>query len=88
MKVYVLGGRAKWKDYVDLYFLLKNHFSLDQVSSKAEQIYGDLFSEHLLRQQLAFYEDNDYSEEVEFTGSAVHHDEIKNFLLDAATERF
>jgi hypothetical protein len=25
MKAYALGGRAKWRDYVDLYFIMKDH---------------------------------------------------------------
>ena len=27
MKAFAMGRRSKWKDYVDLYFLLKNHFT-------------------------------------------------------------
>ena len=27
MKAYALGRRAKWKDYVDLYFILKDFYS-------------------------------------------------------------
>jgi hypothetical protein len=27
MKAFALGGSNKWKDYVDLYYLLKFHFS-------------------------------------------------------------
>jgi len=40
MRVFSLGGRAKWKDYVDLYFLFKNHFSISQVCNRAGQIFG------------------------------------------------
>ena len=29
MKTYALGGRAKWKDYVDLYFILKDQSTYD-----------------------------------------------------------
>ena len=28
MKAYALGRRSKWKDYVDLYFILKDYFSI------------------------------------------------------------
>lgn len=44
MKAYALGRRSKWKDYVDLYFLLKGHFSIDEISSRAEEIFGELFT--------------------------------------------
>ncbi|MDR1584211.1 MAG: hypothetical protein LBS55_13325, partial [Prevotellaceae bacterium] len=35
MKAFALGRRAKWKDYVDLYFLIKNCFSIDEISREA-----------------------------------------------------
>jgi hypothetical protein len=38
MKAYALGRRAKWKDYVDLYFLF-HYFSLAEVSKKAKHIF-------------------------------------------------
>lgn len=88
MKVFALGGRAKWKDYVDLYFILKYHYSLEQISKKAIEIFEDSFSPKLLRQQLAYFDDIDYSEEVEFIRHEVSKDEIKSFLIDIAVERF
>ena len=32
MKAFESGKRAKWKDYVDLYFLLKYHFTINEIS--------------------------------------------------------
>ena len=66
MKAYALGRRSKWKDYVDLYFLLTSQFSISDVASKANSIFGQLFSEKMFRAQLAFFADIDYSEEVEY----------------------
>lgn len=66
MKAYALGRRSKWKDYVDLYFLLNNKFSISEISFCASQLYGDLFSEKLFRSQLCFFDDIDYSESVDF----------------------
>ena len=43
MKAHALGGRAKWKDYVDLYFLLKTSFGFNEISSRAKAIFGALF---------------------------------------------
>lgn len=39
MKAYALGRRAKWKDYVDLYFIIKDYFSLAEISQKATEIF-------------------------------------------------
>lgn len=66
MKAYALGRRSKWKDYVDLYFLLQEVCSLEEISSRAGEIFGGLFSDKLFRAQLAYFEDIDYSEEVDY----------------------
>ena len=87
MKVFALGGRAKWKDYVDLYYILKSHHTLDQISRKAEKNFGDMFSIKLLRQQLSYFEDIDYSEKVEFIGNEVSQDKVKEFLINIATKK-
>lgn len=88
MKAYALGRRSKWKDYVDLYFILKDHFSITQISQKAIELYGELFSEKLFRAQLSYFDDIDYTEPVEFLVSPIPDDEIKNFLIDKATDLF
>jgi hypothetical protein len=85
MKAFALGRRAKWKDYVDLYFLVKDYFSIAQISREAEGLFGENFSEKLFRQQLAFHADIDYSEEVNYmTGFDVPGEEVKNFLSEKA----
>ena len=84
MKAFALGRRAKWKDYVDMYFVLKNFHSLPEIIQKATQLYDEsLFSESLFRKQLAFHKDIDYTEEVEYmSGYAVDEQEIKHFLIE------
>jgi hypothetical protein len=87
MKAYALGRRAKWKDYIDLYFILKNYHSLDEICDVTQRIFGNLFSPKLLRQQLCYYKDIDYTEEVFYMENhAVSDDEIKQFLTDLATK--
>jgi len=54
MKAYALGMRAKWKDYVDLYFIIKEHYSIDKITKKAKQIFGKEFNERMFRTQLYF----------------------------------
>jgi hypothetical protein len=89
MKSYALGRRSKWKDYVDLYFLLKYHFSIDEISQRAEEIFGELFSVKLFRAQLAFHQDINYSEEVEYLiPNPPAPEEIKNELIEIATNIF
>ena len=86
MKAYALGRRSKWKDYVDLYFILKNHYSIKQISQRADEIFGQLFSEKLFRAQLCYFKDIDYAEEVEYLIQAVSGAEIKNFVTEKATD--
>jgi hypothetical protein len=88
MKVYALGGRAKWKDYVDLYFILKDHYQLKELSARAASIFGDDFNEKLLREQLCFFDDIDYSERVDYIKSDIDEAEIKKFLVNIATAEF
>ena len=66
MKAYALGRRSKWKDYVDLYFLLTKHFTIAGISAKATELFGELFSEKLFRAQLSYFDDVDYTEQVEY----------------------
>ena len=86
MKAYALGRRSKWKDYVDIYFLLRDHFSIEQISTKASLIFGQLFSPKQFRSQLSYFADINYSEPVEYLVSAPSEDEIKQFLIDKAVE--
>ena len=64
MKAFALGRRAKWKDYVDLFYLLKNYLTLEQLIKKAGQMFGNEFNEKNFRVQLAYFKDIDYSEKV------------------------
>jgi hypothetical protein len=86
MKAYALGRRSKWKDYVDLYFLLKEKYTLETISQRANEIYGNLFSDKLFRSQLSYFEDVDYTEEVEYMiPNPPTEEEIKNFLEKVST---
>ena len=86
MKAYALGRRSKWKDYVDLYYIIKDHFSFGQVAERASGIFGQLFSEKLFRAQLSYFDDIDYSEQVEYVNTAAPEEEIRAFLKERSLE--
>jgi hypothetical protein len=86
MKAYAMGRRSKWKDYVDIYFILKDHNSIQQISERTSELFGQLFSEKLFRAQISYFDDIDYSEPVEYLVQPVSDNEIKNFLIDKATD--
>ena len=80
MKAFALGRRAKWKDYVDLYFIFQK-YSLSELMDKTESIFKNEFNEKLFRTQLSYFTDIDYSEKIEFMDSFEKTDEeITKFL--------
>ena len=83
MKAFALGKRAKWKDYVDLYFIFQHH-SLKEIVEKAREYYSaGEFDEKLFREQLAYFKDLDYSEPIEYMpGFAVEESLIKKKLTE------
>jgi len=38
MKVYALGRRVKWKDYVDLYFIINKYHSIEKIIKRSKAI--------------------------------------------------
>ena len=86
---FALGRRSKWKDYVDLYFIITRFFSIKEIAGEAEKIFTSQFSEKLFRAQLAFHKDIDYSEEVEYViPNPPTPDEIRNGLIEKAADFF
>ena len=83
MKAYALGMRAKWKDYVDLYFIMKDFHSIQEIVKKAKEIFKNEFNQRMFRTQLSFFEDIDYREEIMFKkGFETKDEEIKEKLIE------
>ncbi len=83
MKAFALGERSKWKDYIDLYFIIKDHFSVREISERAEKIFGNEFNEKLFRTQLAYFADINYSEAIIFMpGFELGDEKIKQELIE------
>ncbi|MBU1178446.1 nucleotidyl transferase AbiEii/AbiGii toxin family protein [Patescibacteria group bacterium] len=86
MKAFTLGRRAKWKDYVDLYFVMENYCGLRDIADKANNIFDGEFNEKLFRVQLAYFEDVDYSEQVDYLSEyEVADDVVKERLKEIST---
>lgn len=83
MKAQALGQRAKWKDYVDLYFIMKDYFDINKIVKKAEDIFSSEFNEKLFRTQLAYFKDINYTEKVIYLKGFETDDKIiKKSLID------
>lgn len=84
MKAFALGRRAKWKDYIDLYFILQN-YQFKDIIQKTKRIFKGQFNEKLFREQLSYHDDINYSEPIEYLpGMAVKDEVVKQELKKIA----
>lgn len=80
MKAYALGRRATLKDYVDLYFVLKEKVSsLEEIIAFCEQKYGSEFNPRLFLEQLIYLEDVEKIE-IRFLKERITISEIEKFF--------
>jgi len=91
MKASALGGSAKWKDYVDLYFILNIGITLDEIIIKTDELFNSanatLFNYRNFMEQLMYYADVSYEEEVIYVGSKrPTNEKIKDFLTKTSLE--
>lgn len=57
-KAYTIGRRGAYRDYFDLYTILKDEYiTLKEVIQIAEEVYKGLFSDKLFLEQLVFFKD-------------------------------
>ena len=57
-KAHTIGRRATWKDYIDLYFILKEkHLELQELIDIAQKKYREEFDARLFLEQLLYLED-------------------------------
>ena len=83
MKAFAMGQRNKWKDYVDMYFIMREFHTLAEIVHEAERLFKSEFNAKLFRQQLSYFDDINYAEVVMFKqGFEVPDDEIKRALTE------
>ena len=81
-KAYAIGRRPEYRDYIDLFVILKNGFSLKRVIVDAKEKFAGEFSEKLFLSQLIYFEDlKDFT--VELIKEKYSVDEIKSFFKQA-----
>ena len=80
MKAYTLNFRGTFRDYIDLYFLLKEEWTtLEKIKELSDIKYGDEFNFRLFLEQLIYLDDIE-TEEIEFLNSKVNKSEMKEFF--------
>ncbi|MCD6284265.1 nucleotidyl transferase AbiEii/AbiGii toxin family protein [bacterium] len=81
-KAYVLNFRGTFKDYVDLYFVLKYKYSsLKEIKKIAEKKYKNEFNFRLFLEQLVYLEDIK-EEKIEFLREKVSKPEMQEFFRE------
>lgn len=78
-KAFTIGRRAAYRDYVDLYFILKSGLRLERIIKEAAKRYGAMFEEKLFLEQLEFMGDLK-DRQINFIGESRTFEEIHEFL--------
>lgn len=84
-KAYAISRRPAYRDYVDLFVILKDKFSLKQIIEDAKEKFSGEFSEKLFLSQLIYFEDlKDF--EIDFIGKEYRKEEIQKFFQEQITD--
>jgi hypothetical protein len=77
-KAYAIGRRPEYRDYIDLFIILKSGFGIKQVIADAKEKFSGEFSEKLFLSQLIYFEDlKDFN--VDFIKEKCSVDQLKSF---------
>lgn len=86
MKAFTLSFRGTLKDYVDLYFILRDEYTtLTEIKNNAEKKYGNEFNYRLFLEQL-FYLQDIRREKIEFIKQEPSEEEIQEFFKQEITK--
>jgi len=79
-KAATIGRRATWRDYVDIFFLLKwELFSLKKIIDLSQKKFGGEFSELLFLEQLVYFKDLEMTK-IKFLKEKHSESKIKRYL--------
>lgn len=89
-KAYSIGRRKTYRDYVDLYFILKQtNNNLKKIIINSENTYHNLFNSKLFLSQLVYFDDipKDEFENIKFINNFnTNRREIENYFMDQIKE--
>jgi|GEM_PF-578468 len=84
-KAYAIGRRGEYRDYVDIFTIIRKGFDLDNIIGDAEKKFKGTFSTKLFLGQLVYFEDlGDFT--VDFIGRKYSLEEIKGYLKRTVSE--
>lgn len=81
-KAYTIGRRGEYRDYFDLYAILKNDYiSLSDIMNFAKKVYGQVFDEKIFLEQLVYFGDLTNFEIIPFDSTSIPKPEdVKQFF--------
>lgn len=78
-KAATIGRRGVWRDYVDLFFLMKHGISINDIISETEERFGGEFNKRLFLEQLLYTNDiTDF--DIDYLGKKYKPKEINEFF--------
>lgn len=84
-KAYAIGRRGTYRDYIDIFAILKSQISMQSILGNATLRFGDRFSERLFLQQLVYFDDlNDFT--TDWLWRKQKPIQVKNYLENKITE--
>lgn len=85
-KAYTIGRRGAWRDYVDIFILLKwDLYTMQALIELAGKKFGNEFSDKLFLEQLTYYEDLNIVQ-TKFLKDSYKPSEIKEYLGKSVEE--
>lgn len=80
-KAYTIGRRAVWRDYIDIFFLLKDgYITIPEIFKFAPKKFGFEFNKRLFLEQLIYFKDLQTTK-ISFFKESFSESEVKKFLL-------
>ena len=83
-KAYALGRRGNYRDYFDLYVIIKNNFAtLKDIAKWCDKKYGEVFSKRMFFEQLTYFGDIASEKSLMFLNEKyVSPQKMKSFFLE------
>lgn len=86
-KAYAIGRRGVWRDYVDIYWCVRNKkVGFDEIVGDAKRKFGGLFSEKLFLEQLVYFEGLE-NRVVEWIDEKMDNGEVEKYLEEMVKNR-
>ena len=84
-KAYSIGRRGEYRDYVDLFFVIRKGIKLEKIIAEAQKRFAGAFSEKLFLEQLTYFGDlDDFS--ISFVGESFTPEKILDFFKDRVVD--